>query len=178
MQGNVQKQQRNEGLAPFLRRGYTLFRSTAGTCAVPFAPRSYEQMRFFPLASGAVPMSQSTTSVSGVTTALLLAQSEDFAVIDRRALREAGVGQVRVMSSGVYAARFLAGKEKNDQGARPDIVLVHHQLADMAGADFVELARSHPRLAGLPIVHVSSTEAPEEKIKALAQGYSGLLMRP
>jgi CheY-like chemotaxis protein len=124
-------------------------------------------------------MSRSSTStVSVVTTALLLTQSEDFAVIDRRALRDAGVGQVRVMISGVYAARFLAGKEKNDRGAMPDVVLVHHQLADMTGADFVELARSHPRLAGLPVLHVSSSETPEDKIKALAQGYSGLLVRP
>jgi tetratricopeptide (TPR) repeat protein len=108
----------------------------------------------------------------------LLAQSEDYAVIDRRALREAGVGHVRVLTSGVYAARFLAGKEKRDQGAMPDVVLVHHQLTDMMGTDFVELARSHPRLAGLPILHISSSEAPEEAIKALAQGYSGVLARP
>jgi tetratricopeptide (TPR) repeat protein len=124
-------------------------------------------------------MSQSSTSSVAVgATALLLAQSEDFAVLDRRALRDAGIGQVRVMTSGVYAARFLAGKEQHDRGVMPDIVLVHHQLADMMGADFVELARSHPRLVGLSIVHVASSETPSAKITALAQGYSGLLMRP
>jgi CheY-like chemotaxis protein len=120
----------------------------------------------------------STSSALPVTTAILLAQSEDFAVIDRRALREAGVGHVRVLTSGVYAARLLAGKEKNDQGAMPDVVLAHRQLADMTGAEFVELARSHPRLAGLPILHISSSETTREAITALAQGYSGVLARP
>ena len=178
MQGNAQKQQ-NEGVASFLRDGYILCRGAAGASAVPFASRRHAQTRFFPLVPGATRMSHSSTSsISAGAAALLLAQSEDFAVIDRRALREAGIGQVRVMTSGVYAARFLAGKEKNDQCAMPDIVLVHHQLADMTGADFVELARSHPRLAGLPILHVSSSETSEEKIKVLAQGYSGLLVRP
>ena len=179
MQGNAQTQQQNAGLAPFLRHGYIPFRRAAEARAVPFVSRSHVPAHFFLLAPGTVPMSQSSTSPApSVATAFLLVQSEDFAVIDRRALREAGVSKVRVLTSGVYAARFLAGKEKNDRGVMPDIVLVHHQLADMAGADFVELARSHPRLAGLPIIHVSSLETPEEKIKALAQGYSGLLVRP
>ena len=179
MQSIAQKQQHNEGIASFLRHGYIPCREAAGASAVPFASRRYAQTRFFPLAPGAARMTRSgTSSVSAGLTALLIAQSEDFAVIDRRALREAGVAQIRVLTSGVYAARLLAGKEKNNRGATPDIVLVHHQLADMTGADFVELARSHPRLAGVPIVHVSSSETPEEKITALAQGYSGLLVRP
>jgi len=178
MRGSVQRR-RNEMVAPFLWHGYIPCQQAAGVRTVPCASRSYAPVRFFPLAPGAESMPQSNTSSALiVTTALLLAQSEDFAVIDRRALREAGIGQVRVMTGGVYAARFLAGKEQNEQGAMPDIVLVHHQLADMAGADFVELARSHPRLAGLPILHISSTETPETQINALAEGYSGLLVRP
>jgi len=124
-------------------------------------------------------MSQSnTSSATVVTTAFLLVQSEEFAVLDRRVLREAGVSQVRVMTSGVYTARLLTGKEKSDRGAMPDLVLAHHQLADMTGAEFVELVRSHPRLAGLPILLVSSTETPETMAQALAQGYSGVLARP
>ena len=179
MQDNAQKRQQDGGVASFLRHGYIPGRRTAGAGVAPFASRRYAQTRFFPLVPGAAHMSQSSTSsVSAGSTALLLAQSEDFAVLDRRALRDAGIGQVRVMTSGVYAARFLAGKEQHDRGVMPDIVLVHHQLADMMGADFVELARSHPRLAGLPIVHVASSETPKAKITALAQGYSGLLMRP
>ena len=177
MQGDVYTRRQHGGIAPFLRRGYIPFRGAAGAREAPCVPRGHAQSRFFPLVPGVAPMPQSSIS-SVVTTALLLAQSEDFAVIDRRALREAGVGQVRVMTSGVYAARFLAGKEKDDRGAMPDVILVHHQLEDMAGADFVELARSHPRLAGLPILYVSSSETPEEQISALAQGYSGLLVRP
>jgi tetratricopeptide (TPR) repeat protein len=116
--------------------------------------------------------------VAAFTTALLLTQSEDFAVIDRRVLREAGIAQVRVMTSGVYAARFLAGREKTDQNPQPDIVLVHPQLADMSGADFARLIRTHPRLTGLPVLYVGSGDTPEEKLAALAREYSALLVRP
>ena len=179
MRGNAQTRQRHEGIAPFMRHGYIPFRGAAEAHTVPCAPRAHAQDRFFPLVPGVACMSQSSTSSAlPVTTAFLLAQSEDFAVIDRRALREAGIGHVRVLTSGIYAARLLAGKEKNDQGAMPDVVLVQHQLADMTGADFVELARSHPRLAGLPILHISSSETTKEEIEALAQGYSGVLARP
>ena len=178
MQGNAH-QQRHEGIAPFLRHGYIPVREAAGGRAVSVAPNGYAPTRFFPFAPGAACMSQrGTSSTTVVTTAFLLVQSEEFAAIDRRVLREAGVGQVRVMTSGVYAARLLAGKEKSDRGAMPDLVLAHHQLADMTGAEFVELARSHPRLAGLPILLVSASEAPEALMQALAQGYSGVLARP
>jgi CheY-like chemotaxis protein len=178
MQDNTHTQP-NAGVAPFLRHGYIPFRGTVESRAVPFVSRRHDPARFFPLVPGAVPMSRSSTSsASSVTTAFLLVQSEDFAVIDRRALREAGIGQVRVITSGVYAARVLSGKEQHDLLAMPDIVLVHRQLADMTGAEFVELVRSHPRLAALPVLYVSSAETPEEKRNALAQGYSGLLVRP
>ena len=180
MRGNTRTRQWSEGIAPFLRHGY--IGGAAEARAVPCASRSHAQARFFPLVPGVACMSRSdSSSVLSVTTAFLLAQSEDFAVIDRRALREAGVGHVRVLTCGVCAARELAGhakKEKNDQGALPDVVLVQHQLADMTGAEFVELARSHPRLADLPILHISSSETTQEEIEALAQGYSGVLARP
>jgi tetratricopeptide (TPR) repeat protein len=178
MQGNAHKQQ-HEGIASFLRHGYIPVREAAGARAVSVEPRGFAPMRFFPFVPGAARMSQSdTSSATVVTTAFLLVQSEEYAAIDRRVLREAGVGQVRVMTSGVHAARLLAGKEKSDRGAMPDLVLVHHQLADMTGAEFVGLARSHPRLAGLPILHISSSETPEAMMQALAQGYSGMLARP
>jgi CheY-like chemotaxis protein len=137
-------------------------------------------MSFFPLVADAARMVQSGASpVPRVAAALLLVQSEGFAAIDRRALREAGVGHVRVMTSGVHAARVLAGKVKNDQEATPDVVFVHSQLADMTGADFVELVHFHPLPAALPIVLVcSSAEAPDKANGALAQGFSGVLARP
>jgi CheY-like chemotaxis protein len=179
LQGTGREGRRLEELAPLLQQGYTPFRGAAGRRAVSSVPGRHAQTCFFPLVPGAVPMSQRIASSLPIAgTAWLLAKSEEFAVIDRRALRSAGVGQVRVLTSGVQAVRFLAGKEPGDRQEMPDLVLANQQLEDMTGADFVTLVRSHPRQAGLPILYVSSSEAPEEKITALAQGYSGLLVRP
>ncbi len=164
---------RNGGLAPFHGRVYI----PDGRGGMPRAVSS-PSSPVLPVAfRGVAPMSQ-TRPAAAFTTALLLARSEDFAVIDRRALREAGIGQVRVLTEGLYAARFLAGREKSDQSPQPDIVIVHEQLADMNGADFAQLVRTHPRLSSLPVLCVSAGDTPGEKLKALAEGYSALLVRP
>jgi tetratricopeptide (TPR) repeat protein len=48
----------------------------------------------------------------------------------------------------------------------------------MSGDGFTALARSHPRLAGLPILRVGAGDTAEEKLAALSLGYSALLVRP
>lgn len=124
-------------------------------------------------------------------TALLLVPTEAHASVDKRALRHAGCGTVRVLTSGVQAARLLAGlpleSGKDDATDRPgegspealpDVILCHATLADMSGADFVALVRCHPQLLDLPIITLASNDDEAQKISALASGYSALLVRP
>lgn len=116
------------------------------------------------------------------STALLLVNNEANASVDKRALRQAGVDNVRVLTSGLVAVRLLAGLLPPDSPENipplPEVVLCHSSLADMRGADFVALARNHPQLLDLPIITMASNDDEAHKISSLASGYSALLVRP
>lgn len=112
------------------------------------------------------------------TSALLLVDAESNAAVDRRALREVGITHVRVMTSGLHTARMLAGYLNGEEALHTDIVLCHQKLADMQGTHLAQLLRKHPRLLGLPILAVVGNVSEAERLKALATGFSGLLVRP
>lgn len=123
-------------------------------------------------------MSTSPPPSLGFEIALLLVETEANAAVDRRVLRDAGIAQIRVLTSGVSAARQLAALADNAEGQMPDIVLCHKILEDMTGTEFVTLARMHPRLATLPILIVAGNDSEAEKLRALSSGFSGMLTRP
>lgn len=112
------------------------------------------------------------------TSALLLVDAESNAAVDRRALREVGITQIRVMTSGLLTARMLAGYLNGEDAFHPDLLLCHQKLADMQGTHLALLLRKHPRLLGLPILAVVGNVNEAERLKALATGFSGLLVRP
>ncbi len=108
------------------------------------------------------------------TNALLLAQREDLAAVDKRALREAGIRNTTILFSGAEAARQLSQPE----GSIIQVVLCSEQLADMRGEEFVRLIRLHPRLRLLPVIYVESSGSRMTAEKAFAAYFSGLLIRP
>ena len=110
--------------------------------------------------------------------ALLLVDDEANAVVDRRALREAGVAYVRVLTSGVHAAQLLAGRIPDEPDYRPDIVLCHARMADMGAAQLAALVQTHPRLVTLPLLVVVGNDDEGARVEALATGFTGLLVRP
>lgn len=110
-------------------------------------------------------------------TVLLLSENEKAGNLDRRALREAGIGNVHLMTSGIEAARLLANPDL--AGARyPDIVIALRQLADMDCEQFCAIARQHPGLGGLPILLILANEGEAEQMRALGCQASSLLGRP
>lgn len=112
------------------------------------------------------------------TSALLLVDAESNAAVDRRALREAGLTQIRVLTSGIQAARLLAGLTPEEPAFRPDVVFCHRKMADMEGFQLAELLRMHPYLLTIPLVVVAGNNVEAARIDALALGFSALLARP
>lgn len=116
------------------------------------------------------------------SSALLLVRNDDVAAVDRRALRAAGIRRIKVVFSGVEAARELAENARFARASRPvgspDMVLCHEQLADMTGDEFVRLIRLHPALIPFPVIVAVATNTPAVRTKAKESGYSGLLVRP
>lgn len=106
---------------------------------------------------------------------LLLCENENSANVDRRALRDAGITHVKVMTSGIDAARLLAGM---DRGEPPDLVICQRQLADMDGEQFCAIIRQHPRLLGLPVLLIMPNDSEADQLRTLGCGASALLGRP
>lgn len=109
---------------------------------------------------------------------LLLCEDEKAANLDRRALRQAGYGHARVMTSGIEAARLLAGMDRQPDGYMPEIVVCLNQLADMDGEQFCAIVRQHPLLSGLPILLILPNANEAEQLRALGCGASVMLGRP
>lgn len=109
---------------------------------------------------------------------LLLSESEPLAALDRRALRDAGVARIRVLTSGIQAARILAGLASDSQGFQPDIIVCGQKLADMDGEQFCAILRLHPRLLAMPILLILPNDSEVEQLRTLGCGASALLGRP
>lgn len=118
------------------------------------------------------------TSFAPYASALIVAASEGSATVDRTMLRQTGVPTVRVMTTGIGAARLLAGQVTLDDVPMPDVVLCHDTLADMTGLDFLLLVRSHPHLHSLPIIYMSSGATESEVLDAIRTGCNGFITRP
>lgn len=103
---------------------------------------------------------------------LLLAESDSSAQLDRRALREAGFPRVKMVNSGLEAARALA------DGLDVDFAVCAQRLTDMDGERFVDIIRQHPRLLAFPVLLILGNESEAEQLRALGCGASALLGRP
>ncbi len=109
---------------------------------------------------------------------LLLCKSEQAAAVDKRALRDAGAIHIRTMTSGLDAARIMAGLEPDKPELNPDIIVCQHKLDDIDGEQFCALLRLHPRLLGMPILLLLPNDDEEAQLRALGCGASALMGRP
>lgn len=116
------------------------------------------------------------------SSALVLTHREEYATVDRQALRSAGVRQVRVLTSGKAAARWLAAAAENRTAPEapplPQIIFCDERLADMSGVDFIRLIRRHKRLVWLPVVFLSPAATEDAVIEAAGAGCSTVIARP
>ncbi|GFM34439.1 response regulator [Desulfovibrio subterraneus] len=120
---------------------------------------------------------------SPFASALVVADNEGVAAIDRTALHGLGIRHVRVVSSGELAAKLLAKQAtagitfKNDLPPF-DIVICNATLEDMRGTEFLGIIRKHPRLAALPVVLASANATRTDVLDGVRAGCSGFLLRP
>ncbi|MBQ3059717.1 MAG: histidine kinase [Desulfovibrio sp.] len=109
---------------------------------------------------------------------LLLSESEALAALERRSLREAGVSQLEMETSGIRAARSLAARAEQGRDKLPDIVVCGQKLSDMDGERFCAIVRLHPLLLALPVLLILPNDGEVEQLRTLGCGASALLARP
>ena len=101
---------------------------------------------------------------------LLLSESESMAALDRRALREVGVDRIEGLTSGVAAARMLAGLDEFPPSFKPDVVICSQRLSDMDGEQFCAILRLHPLLLDMPILLILPHDSEVEQLRTLGLG--------
>ena len=109
---------------------------------------------------------------------LLLSESESMAALDRRALREVGAERTECLTSGVAAARMLAGLDDPIPSFQPDVVVCSQRLSDMDGEQFCAILRLHPMLLDMPVLLILPHDSETEQLRTLGCGASALLSRP
>lgn len=109
---------------------------------------------------------------------LLLSESESMAALDRRALREVGADRIEGLTSGVAAARILAGLDEAPPSFQPDVVVCSQRLSDMEGEQFCAILRLHPMLLDMPVLLILPHDSEVEQLRTLGCGASALLARP
>lgn len=97
-------------------------------------------------------------------------------MLERRSLRDVGFPPARICTSGIEAARMLAGLDKVED--MPEIAVCTQQLGDMEGERFCAIIRQHPLLLGFPVLLILPSDSEAEQLRTLGCGASALLGRP
>ncbi len=110
--------------------------------------------------------------------ALLLVDMESNASLDKAALRDAGIKHVRVLTSGLHAAKVLSAKDSVDMGedSQIDVVFCHPRFEDMSAVQWIELIRLHESLKNLPVIALIGSPI-EEKFLQHAD-FNDFMLRP
>ncbi len=109
--------------------------------------------------------------------------SNDVVFIQQEFKRGAKSVRLEVVSDGVEAVRYLEGTgEYADRSLHPlpDVILLDLKMPRFSGFDFLEWLRSKaPRYLNLiPVVVLSSSNLPQDVVRAYALGVSSYVVKP
>jgi CheY-like chemotaxis protein len=113
---------------------------------------------------------------------LLAEDEEDYVLLLRRALSEAGVqNPLQVVSTGVEAIAYLKGEGKYGNRAEyplPDLMLLDIKLPGYSGLEVLGWMRSQPGLSSLRVLMLTSSEQLRDVNDAYRLGANSFLLKP
>jgi CheY-like chemotaxis protein len=113
---------------------------------------------------------------------LLAEDEEDYVLLLRRALSEAGVqNPLQVVSTGVEAIAYLKGEGKFANRAEyplPDLMLLDIKLPGYTGLEVLGWLRSQPGLSTLRVLMLTSSEQLRDVNDAYRLGANSFLLKP
>lgn len=74
--------------------------------------------------------------------------------------------------TGGQALRFLRHETPFEAAPRPDLIILDLHLPDMSGHDVLASVKAEPELAAIPIVVLSASPNPDDRLVALERGAS------
>jgi CheY-like chemotaxis protein len=96
-----------------------------------------------------------------------------------RALEQHGIRHVlHVIKDGSEAANFVARIGKPGEVPCPNVILLDLNLPSASGLKILAQVRQHPECADIPVIAVTSSDAPQDRAKMADLGVSRYFRKP
>lgn len=97
----------------------------------------------------------------------------------REALKQEGIDKDFVIAeNGEKAIDFVEAAEADLQLPRPDIILLDLNLPRTSGVQVLRRVRQGPRCANIPVIIVTSSDAPTDRAEAASLGANKYFLKP
>lgn len=73
---------------------------------------------------------------------------------------------ISIVKDGEEAMRYLSEKSKEEQPFLPDVILLDLKLPKKSGMDVLEELKNNKKLKDIPVVVLTSSESPDDMVKA------------
>jgi CheY-like chemotaxis protein len=106
---------------------------------------------------------------------LLLEDDSVDAMTVKRAMKDLDVKNalVRVLN-GEQALEYL----QNDSNADPCVILLDLNMPKMNGIEFLRIAKSDPKMKGIPVVVLTTSKADQDKLECFNNSVAGYIVKP
>jgi len=113
---------------------------------------------------------------------LIAEDEEDYVILLRKAFAQAGIrNPLYVVSTGQEMIAYLKGDGQyanREEYPLPDLLLLDLKLPGFSGLEIIGWIRSHPGLAGLRVVVLTSSEEMRDVNDAYRLGANSFLLKP
>lgn len=110
---------------------------------------------------------------------LLIEDNRGDVILVQHALEEHHlVYELQVVSDGEEALRFIQRMGSAGEPACPDLLLLDLNLPKIGGPEILGEFRKHPACVRTPVIVVSSSDAPRDRMKMDALGVSHYFRKP
>jgi two-component system, chemotaxis family, response regulator Rcp1 len=86
--------------------------------------------------------------------------------------------QLHVVTDGLAAIRYLEQLDQTEGSSCPDVFLIDLNLPKVDGHDVLSTFRAHPRCSAVPVIIVTSSDAPKDRQQAELMGADRYFRKP
>ena len=86
--------------------------------------------------------------------------------------------QLHVAADGLAAIRYIENLGHTPEAACPDVLLLDLNLPKVDGHDILNALRAHPRCSKVPVIIVTSSDAPKDRRRAELLGVTHYFRKP